>query len=199
MTAVTTNHALEVLADLVSGGQVLWEPVEFDAGTDRYTLSREWDTGISEVMGTLNGNEGHTFVSGTDYTQDAPDVIDWSPAGDEPDDGTTFYVTYDRPTLTVDQIAVGSGSSPVTREDTTMQDSLYSTTPDAIFPATDDGNRVYTIVVTGGTEIPAGSSVGEFGLFDADGNMLYHETRDAITISQGVTQEFRVRFDISQV
>lgn len=55
--------------------------------------------GIISVSGILNGSS-HTFVEGTDYEEiddDADgsvDSIDWSLAGDTPDVGTDFTVTY---------------------------------------------------------------------------------------------------------
>lgn len=88
------------------------EPHTFSAGTDVYTLDKTLETddgsasyemGITEVTGTLSGTSGHTFVEDTDYqewnssagdTSSPQDSIDWSLAGDDPDDGTTFYVSY---------------------------------------------------------------------------------------------------------
>jgi len=199
MTAVTTTYALDVLSDLIANGEIFHEPFEYDDTKDVYTLSKEWDTGVTEVIGTLNGTEEHVIVKGTDYQEVTPDQIDWSIGGDNPDDGTQFFVTYDRPKLYVNTIAVGDGTGPVSETDTDMSSELYSTNPNAKYAidGVERGERVYTIVITGGVEVPADSQISEFGLFDDTGSMLYHETRDAITISQGVTQEFRVRFDIN--
>ncbi|AGM11356.1 baseplate J-like protein [Halogranum tailed virus 1] len=81
----------------------------FSTGTDVYQLDKgmesddEDDEGITEVTGTLSGTPDHTFVEDTDYqewnsvagdTSEPHDSIDWSLAGDDPDDGTDFYVDY---------------------------------------------------------------------------------------------------------
>ena len=73
----------------------------FASGTDKYLLDDTPATGISEVTGTLSGVP-HTFVITTDYllidndSDGRYDSIDWSPAGDNPDDATAFLVDYVR-------------------------------------------------------------------------------------------------------
>jgi len=73
----------------------------FATGTDEYALDETPATNINEVTGTLSDNP-HTFVLDTDYQLiDADsdgrfDTIDWSPAGDNPDDTTAFLVDYVR-------------------------------------------------------------------------------------------------------
>lgn len=64
-----------------------------------FTVDYEVNVGsIYRVTGTLNGTDGHTFVEGTDYNElddsgdGYPDAIDWSLAGDTPDDGTDFVI-----------------------------------------------------------------------------------------------------------
>jgi len=77
----------------------------FDNTTDVYALDKGSDMendGITEVTGTVSGNS-ETFVEDTDYqewnsssgnTSTPHDSIDWSLSGDEPDDGTDFFVDY---------------------------------------------------------------------------------------------------------
>lgn len=78
------------------------ESIEFSAGTDVYPLRVGTDMepdGITLVEGTLGGTPDHTFIEDTDYQEidngsGSDDAIDWSLAGDDPDDGTNFFVTY---------------------------------------------------------------------------------------------------------
>jgi uncharacterized phage protein gp47/JayE len=84
---------------------VLNESIEFSAGTDVYALRKGGsmdNDGITEVTGTLSGSST-TFVEDTDYqewnttagdTSTPHDAIDWSLAGDDPDDTTDFFVDY---------------------------------------------------------------------------------------------------------
>lgn len=64
-----------------------------------FTVNYKVNVGsIYEVTGTLSGVEGHEFVEGTDFNEldtgpdGLADSIDWSLAGDDPDDGTNFVV-----------------------------------------------------------------------------------------------------------
>lgn len=70
-------------------------------GEQKYRIdSAMIDDGIVEVTGTSGGNST-TFVEGTDYEEwdsngdGRPEGIDWSIGGSQPDDDTTFTVTYD--------------------------------------------------------------------------------------------------------
>lgn len=73
----------------------------FQSGTDVYKLDKGdqmENDGITNVDGTLSSSN-HTFVEDTDYQEAVTDgsdddSIDWSLAGDNPDDGTVFTVTY---------------------------------------------------------------------------------------------------------
>jgi len=73
----------------------------FASGTDKYALDETPATNITEVTGTLSASP-HTFVLDTDYqlidddSDGRFDTIDWSPAGDNPDDATAFLVDYVR-------------------------------------------------------------------------------------------------------
>jgi uncharacterized phage protein gp47/JayE len=76
----------------LSGGSTPDNPEDF-------TVDYEVNVGsIYEVTGTLNSTEGHEFVEGTDFNEldndsdGHADAIDWSLAGDDPDDGTGFVV-----------------------------------------------------------------------------------------------------------
>lgn len=87
------------------------DPYTFVVGTDVYQLDKALSNdGITEVTGTAGGGST-TFTEDTDYqewnssagsTATPHDSIDWSLAGTDPDDGTTFYVDY----LTPNDISV---------------------------------------------------------------------------------------------
>lgn len=84
---------------------IVGEEHEFTSGTNVYTLDKGGsmeNDGITTVTGTLSNSE-HEFVENTDYqewnsssgdTSTPHDSIDWSLAGDTPDDGTAFSVDY---------------------------------------------------------------------------------------------------------
>ena len=71
----------------------------YDSTQQVYDLRCDNIEEVKEVRGTLNGDP-HVFVEGTDYelvdtTEDGNfDSIDWGIGGDEPDDGTDFFVDY---------------------------------------------------------------------------------------------------------
>lgn len=83
---------------------IIAETHTFDATQNIYQLDKgsemEQDNNVREVRGTLSGSS-HTFVKGTDYTviddsgDGKLDAIDWSIGGDNPDDGTDFFVDYE--------------------------------------------------------------------------------------------------------
>lgn len=80
------------------------EEFVFTSGTDAYDLACPGEStkkvyDILQVEGTLDGTK-HTFTQNIDYTlfdSDSDgyfDQISWAVAGDDPDDGTKFYVDY---------------------------------------------------------------------------------------------------------
>ena len=90
---------------IVDGYRPVWEEaITYASGTDAYTLYCDNTTpkkvyDIIRVVGMLNGIENEfTFQADyilTDTTGDGNyDSISWSPGGDQPDDGTVFYVDY---------------------------------------------------------------------------------------------------------
>ena len=90
----------DLLCDIQS---TISEDHTYVSGTDIYELTNLPTSKISLVLGTLVTVPAHTFVKGTDYNlvdSDSDgfyDSIEWLGApGDKPDDGTDFYVSYQR-------------------------------------------------------------------------------------------------------
>lgn len=97
-------------------------------------------------------------------------------------------------------VAVGTGTDSVSRNDTALTSEIHREAPTTIV-ATDAGEREYTIEITGGTEIPAGTEVSEFGLMTSttadSGTLIYREVATPITVGDGITQEFVLTIDVN--
>jgi uncharacterized phage protein gp47/JayE len=77
-------------------------------GEDVKVLQNQPALSISSITGTLSASPGHVFVEGVDYqlnkdttsslknSVQAQDSIEWLGAGDKPDNGTDYIVTYSR-------------------------------------------------------------------------------------------------------
>lgn len=96
-------------------------------------------------------------------------------------------------------IAVGTGSANVSRDDTSLDNEVHRKAPSSI-STTNTGEREYTISITGGSEVPAGTEITEFGLFtstqDNSGDLVYREVATPITVGDGITQEFVLTINI---
>ena len=58
------------------------------------TLANSSVTNVVKVWGESNGEEIATYLQGTDFQLRNGREIDWSPSGNEPSAGSTYYVTY---------------------------------------------------------------------------------------------------------
>lgn len=122
-------------------------------------------------------------------------------AGTVTEDGTEVFADLGAGATTsgVEAVAIGSGTSDVSETDKSMESEIHREAPETI-TKTGNGEREYSITVTGGTEVPSGSEISEFGLFDSttanSGRMIYHEVELPITVNQGVAQEFIVTLDL---
>lgn len=101
----------------------------------------------------------------------------------------------------IEAVALGDGTSPVSATDTAMQNELHRGAFTRV-DTPDSTTREFVISVTGGTEIPADSTISEFGLFNSTtagaGTLIYHEVRNPVTVRQGVTVEFIVPVSIGR-
>jgi hypothetical protein len=111
-------------------------------------------------------------------------------------------------------VAVGTGNAALSPSDTQLdQEEHRSTVDDSIVSIEDTspavGELTFKITVSGGTEVPAGTSVTEFAVFardpsinsgnvtDSDDTMLYRELRTGVSIESGDRKTFE--FDINIV
>lgn len=98
-------------------------------------------------------------------------------------------------------VAVGDGTSSPSETDTSLTNELYENTDGASNvtierpPQAGVGEMRATITVTGGGEVPSGSSITEFGIKADDGTLVYKEVRNsAIDFPSGVTKSVEIRF-----
>jgi hypothetical protein len=202
MPAVVTEKGLELIVDTFINYQFIDEKHRYQSGQTVYELDRAAETdAISEVV----DSSGDSFVEGTDFDErdddndGIVDSIEWL-GNSTPSDKESFFVSYTRYNNNqfAEKIAIGEGTGDVSVEDTMMQSEVNRIDVDAVF-ATGTGQRRAVVELNGGTEVPPGTDVSEFGLFDANGDMLYHETRDPITIGDGVRQDFFIDIDIDGI
>lgn len=114
------------------------------------------------------------------------------------------------------QVAVGTGSTSPQNTDTQLDVEEYRGDRDdsivSIEDSSIDGRIIARITISGGTEVPAGTTITEFGLFaadsdnapaddtaDADDRLLHREVRDSgVTIDSGDRKTFEITFDVER-
>lgn len=109
------------------------------------------------------------------------------------------------------QVAVGSGSANLSATDTQLDVEEYrANKTDSVVTIEDStpvGEVLIRITVSGGTEVPAGTTITEFGIFGVDTNdapsddtedakdrLLHRELRSGITLKAGDTKTFEIRY-----
>ena len=72
------------------------EPNVYDAGVGKYLLKQKIpiDNVSLVITGTLSATPAHTFIRTTDYILNTDGYIEFGQGGDDPDDGTITYTTY---------------------------------------------------------------------------------------------------------
>lgn len=99
-------------------------------------------------------------------------------------------------------VAVGDGTTSPSSTDTSLTNELYRANDDdsvcTVDVTSNVGEILGRITVSGGTEVPAGSDIAEFGLFSSgSGTMLYHEVIDnPVTVQSGDRKTFEFRLDV---
>lgn len=96
----------------------------------------------------------------------------------------------------IDAIAIGTGTTAESADDTELAEEIYrADTSTAIvnFVASGDsatpGRYEAIIAVTGGDEVPAGTTITEAGVFANDGTLIIRDTYGAQTADAGHTVE----------
>lgn len=83
---------------------------------------------------------------------------------------------------TIAAVAVGTGTSAVTKTDTALDTEIHreqtSHSTVSVTPISQQGTIRVTIIVVGGLSVPAETDIYELGLFDADGQLLYRQVTD---------------------
>lgn len=122
------------------------------------------------------------------------------------DDGLEWVsqkIVGNNPNETAYIIAVGDDNTAPSSSDTSLGNELYRADDDdsntTIEATSNVGEIDFRITISGGTEVPAGSDVVEFGVFISDGStLLYREVLDtAVTIESGNRSTFEFTIDIT--
>lgn len=98
----------------------------------------------------------------------------------------------------IDTVAVGTGTRSPNVNDTALDSFEYEadTSSPNVTISRDSGMGEIraTIEFTGGTEVPADSSISEFGLKAANGDLVYREVRDSVILTEsGETKVVEIR------
>lgn len=95
----------------------------------------------------------------------------------------------------LDAVAIGTGTATLTETNTSLANEVYrSTTSDSNVSIDLSGNEpgeiIARITVSGGTEVAAGTTITEIGLFGDQNTLVYRETFDGVTIDSGDRKTF---------
>ncbi len=140
-------------------------------------------------MATITPDEGLEFTA--EKLLNDPDIDDWE-----------MY-----------QVAVGSGSGSLDEGNTQLSNEEYRADKDdsntSIEDSSVDGRIVVKITVSGGTEIAAGTTITEFGIFaadpadlpaddteDAKDILLHRELRGGVTLLSGDRKTFEIPYEV---
>lgn len=88
-------------------------------------------------------------------------------------------------------VAVGDGTTSVSGSDVALDKELYRANDDdstvTVEQTTNTGEFEFRITISGGTEVPAGSDISEFGIISGGTNeFIYREVRSSpITLQSG--------------
>jgi hypothetical protein len=101
------------------------------------------------------------------------------------------------------EIAVGTGTTTPASGDTGLATEVFRTDIDADNAAIDFTSRTgeirIAISVAGGTEVPSGTTITEFGVFadDANNSLVYRETAPSTTIDAGERVQFEANLSFT--
>jgi len=95
----------------------------------------------------------------------------------------------------VAEVAVGTGTTAVTKTDTGLQSEVYRSGTDtdavSVTPVSGSGFLRVSIIIVGGSSVPAETDIFELGLFNTDGELLYRQVTDA-PLQTGAGQSLQI-------
>lgn len=90
---------------------------------------------------------------------------------------------------TLNTVAVGDGTTDPQSGDSSLENRLHEETTSSstvvIETSGNTGEIEFRISISGGTEVPAGSSITEIGVKTSSGILVWRGTRDALVIDDG--------------
>lgn len=95
-------------------------------------------------------------------------------------------------------VAVGDGTSSPSSGDTSMESEIHRTNADnsncTIETTSNNGEIRVKVSVSGGSEVPGGSDISEFGVFtdESTPTMVYHEVTSGKTVTDGTRVTFEM-------
>lgn len=103
--------------------------------------------------------------------------------------------------ITLDEFAIGTGTTDPTSSDTSLENEVYrasaSDTNCEFEDTSEDGEIVAKLTVSGGTEVPAGTTITEFGLLgDSGSTLVYREVKSGTTVQSGARITFALELDV---
>lgn len=97
-------------------------------------------------------------------------------------------------------VAVGEGTASPHESDTSLELELYRTNKEesnaSISRGPSTGEITCSISVAGGTEVNAGDTITEIGVFTEGDVLAYREVRESIEIGEGQRLTFEFNIDI---
>lgn len=107
------------------------------------------------------------------------------------DSGLSWLVDFaaEQTDVAFQSVAVGSGDTQGSLDQSALNDELYrsdiSESNSSVESTTDVGEIIIKITVSGGTEVPAGSTITEIALFLSDDTIFYLESEKNVTVESG--------------
>jgi hypothetical protein len=96
---------------------------------------------------------------------------------------------FGRTSAELETIAVGSGTTDPSVTDDSLKQRVFEASEQTSIVTLEKGDGigeyVCRISIKGGTEVPGGTDITELGLKTSDGDLVYRETRTAVTVDTG--------------
>ncbi len=100
------------------------------------------------------------------------------------------------------EIAVGTGTTSPSNSDTSLENEVYRSSVDnsnvTISDSSNNGEIDCSITISGGTEVSAGTTVTEFGVFTTDGRLVVREVRSGVTLESGDRKTFEMTLTVTE-